>query len=369
MLKSPFFSLLKKEFYSVWRDKKSRSVLFLPPILQLFIFSHAATLDITNIKIGILDKDNTEVSREFQRQIKSSKYFGKIYNFDNNRELINAIDEEKIRVGVYINNDFTKKYKASLSPEILIITDGRHTNASQIIASYVNEISTNFSLIAKSGKNAPNVEFEVQNRYNPNLSYHFFIVACLMGILPMTVVVLLSALSLARERENGTFDELMVVPLTNDEIVWAKLLIPVFFGCLNGVIILILAKLFFNLPFMGSFFLYLISLLLFLLSVAGIGLFVSAWSKTQQQAMLLTFFFMFPSIMLSGYTSPIENITPKFLQWLTFLNPLRFFLVISKGIILKNINYYYILLNFLPLTLLSIFTIKGSKKAFKNKLE
>ena len=362
-------SLIIKEFHSVWRDKKSRSVIFLPPILQLFIFSYAATLDITNIKLGILDYDNTEITREFTRQIKSSRYFSKIYNFKNHKELKKAIDEEKIRVGIFIENDFTKNYKTGNNPSIMVLSDGRRTNSSQIISSYISEIANNFSPLGQVKKSSTSPFFEVRNHYNPNLSYHLFIVASLMGILPMTVVVLLSSLSLAREKEMGTFDELLVLPFKTSEIIFGKVIVPLFFGLVNGVIILFLSRFFFKLPFEGSFLLFMGALSLFLTSVVGIGLFISSIFKTQQQAMLGVFVFMFPAIILSGYTSPIENITPEFLQHLTVLNPLRFFLVISKGIILKNMNFYYVSLNLLPIVIIAIITLTGAGLAFRAKLE
>lgn len=368
MLNSPLFALIKKEFFSVWRDRKSRSVIFLPPILQLFIFSHAATLDITNIKIGVLNNDNTEISREFIRQIQTSRYFKKIYYFKNTQELKNSLDEEKVKIAVFLNNDFSKKYKASNNPEVFIITDGRYTNASQIMAGYINEIAANFTTMGNTGNLAP-IKFEVRNRFNSNLSYHWFIISCLMGILPMTTVVLLSSLALARERENGTFDELIVVPLKTREIIIGKVAIPLFFGIIDGIIILILSIVFFNLPFTGSFLLYIAALSVFLVSVVGVGLFISSNCKTQQQAMLFVFVFMFPAIMLSGYTSPIENISPKFLQHLTVINPLRFFLVISKGVILKDMNLYYVFLNLIPLVIISINTLYLAGKAFRGKLK
>ena len=362
-------SLIIKEFHSVWRDKKSRSVIFLPPIMQLFIFSYAATLDITNIKLGILDYDNTEITREFTRQIKSSRYFSKIYNFKNHKELKKAIDEEKIRVGIFIENDFTKNYKTGNNPSIMVLSDGRRTNSSQIISSYISEIANNFSPLGQVKKSSTSPFFEVRNHYNPNLSYHLFIVASLMGILPMTAVVLLSSLSLAREKEMGTFDELLVLPFKTSEIIFGKVIVPLFFGLVNGVIILFLSRIFFKLPFEGSFLLFMGALSLFLTSVVGIGLFISSIFKTQQQAMLGVFVFMFPAIILSGYTSPIENITPEFLQHLTVLNPLRFFLVISKGIILKNMNFYYVSLNLLPIVIIAIITLTGAGLAFRAKLE
>ena len=362
-------SLIIKEFHTIWRDKKSRSVIFLPTIMQLFIFSHAATLDITNIKLGILDYDKTEITREFIRQIKSSRYFSKIYNFKNQKELKNAIDEEKIRVGIFIENDFTKNYKTGNNPSVMVLSDGRRTNSSQIISSYILEIANNFSPLGQIKKSSTSPFFEVRNHYNPNLSYHLFIVASLMGILPMTAVILLSSLSLAREKEMGTFDELLILPLKTSEIILGKIIVPLFFGIINSIIILFLSKLFFDLPFCGSITLFFFSLVLFLISIVAIGLFISSIFKTQQQAMLGVFIFMFPAIILSGYTTPIENITPEILQHLTFLNPLRFFLVISKGIILKNMNFYYVFLNLLPIVIISIFALFGANRAFKAKLE
>ena len=167
----------------------------------------------------------------------------------------------------------------------------------------------------------------------------------------------------------GTFDELLILPLKTSEIILGKIIVPLFFGIINSIIILFLSKIFFNLPFCGSIALFFFSLVLFLISIVAIGLFISPIFKTQQQAMLGVFIFMFPAIILSGYTTPIENITPEILQHLTFLNPLRFFLVISKGIILKNMNFYYVFLNLLPIVIISIFALFGANRAFKAKLE
>lgn len=368
MLKTPFFALLKKEFLSVWKDKKSRSIIFLPPILQLFIFSHAATLDITNIKIGILDNDNTEITREFIREIKSSRYFNKIYNFKNKKELNLALDEEKIRAGVYINNDFTCKYKKKKNPEIFIITDGRRSNSSQITSSYITQIANSYVPIGnKSNKNK--ISFEVRNKYNKNLFYHYFIIASLAGILPMSVVILLSSLSVAREKENGTFDELIILPLSINQIILGKLIPPLVFGIMDGIIIVFLARIFFNLPFLGSFIYYLFSLSVFLISISGLGLFISLISKTQSQAIFYVFMFMFPMMILSGYTTPIENIAVPFLKNMTIFNPLRFFLVISRGIILKKIEILYIFVNLIPIIFTGGILLIATKFAFKNKKE
>ena len=185
----------------------------------------------------------------------------------------------------------------------------------------------------------------------------------------MSMVLLLSALSLAREKESGTFDELLVTPLKPHEIVIGKLSIPLFFGVIDGALILIAAKFVFHLPVEGNIFLYFFALIWFLISISGVGLFISSFCKTQQQAMLLVFVFMFPATILSGYSAPVENITPEFLQNLTIINPLRFFLVISKGIILKNINFYFVLLNLIPIIFISIFTLFIANYSFKNRLE
>jgi len=368
------FALIIKEFHSVWRDPKSRSLLFIPPLLQLFLFSHAATLDIENISLAILCEDLTPVSREFLSRISGSKYFKKIIYVKNPDELKNALDTEKVRGALYIKNDFTKKYlsakKAGGKAEAELILDGRHTNGSQIIGAYLGQIAADFEGLNENqtGKNGAEILVTTRNRYNPNLYYHWFIISSLVGILPMSMVVLLSALSLAREKESGTFDELLVSPLKPYEILLGKLVVPIFFGCIDGILILIAAKFIFGLPLLGSMPLYLFALICFLISVSGIGLFISSLTKTQQQAMLGVFVFMFPAMILSGYSAPVENITPEFLQNLTLLNPLRFFLVISKGIILKNINFYLCLLNLIPIILISIFTLSTANYSFKNRL-
>lgn len=370
-------ALIIKEFYSVWRDPKSRSLLFLPPIIQLFLFSHAATLDIENITLGVLNEDNTPVSREFLNRVSASRYFKKIIYVKNLKELKNVLDTEQVRGALYIKNDFSKKYINGQSAEAEVILDGRHTNGSQIIGNYLGEIAGGFDYgsipggkgsIRKSGVGSGGISLKVRNWYNPNLYYHWFIISSLVGILSMSMVLLLASLSLAKEKETGTFDELLVSPLKPHEILAGKLAIPLFFGLIDGALILLAAKFVFELPIEGNIFLYFFSLFCFLMSVVGVGLFISSLTKTQQQAMLGVFVFMFPAMILSGYSAPVENITPEFLQNLTILNPLRFFLVISKGIILKNINFCIVMLNLIPIILITIFTLSIANFSFKNKL-
>ncbi len=371
-----FFALVIKEFYAVWRDPKSRSLLFLPPILQLFLFSHAATLDIDNISLAVLNEDNTPIVREFLNRISSSKYFEKIIYVKNLEELKDTLDTERARGALYIKNDFTRKYKRNGAADMEVILDGRHTNGSQIIGNYLGEIALEFapdSNVMQNGgvvnQKSGAINIAARNWYNPNLYYHWFIIASLAGILPMSMVILLSALSLARDKESGTFDELLVSPLKPYEIVFGKLIIPLFFGFIDGIIILIAAKFVFHIPFYGNVFLYFFALFWFLASVSGVGLFVSSLVKTQQQAILGVFVFMFPCLILSGYSAPVENITPQFLQNLTLINPLRIFLVISKGIMLKNINFCIVMLNLIPIIFITFFTLFFANYSFKNKLE
>lgn len=368
------FALIVKEFHSVWRDPKSRSLLFLPPIIQLFLFSHAATLDIENITLGVLNEDSTPVTREFLSRVSASKYFKKVVYVKDLKELKEALDTERVRGAVYIKNDFTKNFKSKKGAEIEVILDGRHTNGSQIIGNYLGEIAAGFDYGGGSAQGAAmqgktNINIAVRNWYNPNLYYHWFIISSLAGILSMSMVLLLSALSLAKEKETGTFDELLVSPLKPYEILTGKLVVPLLFGLIDGGLILLAARFIFKLPMEGNIFLYFFSLFCFLLSVVGVGLFISSLTKTQQQAMLGVFVFMFPAMILSGYSAPVENITPQFLQNLTVINPLRFFLVISKGIILKNINFCIVMLNLIPIIFITIFTLSIANFSFKNRLE
>lgn len=390
------WALIIKEFHSVWRDPKSRSLLFLPPIVQLFLFSHAATLDIENITLAILNEDSTPVSREFTSRIEGSRYFKRIVYVKNLSELQNNIDNEAVRAGLYIKNDFTKSLKRG-GTSVEVILDGRHTNGSQIIGNYIAEIASGVAILESApnspkmlkqvqhdrfgvqldkqaidynidSKKVPNINAAVRNWYNPNLYYHWFIISSLVGILSMSMVLLLSALSLAREKESGTFDQILVSPLRPYEIIIGKLAVPLMFGVIDAGIILLSARFVFKIPILGNMFLYFFALIIFLISILGVGLFISSLSKTQQQAILGVFVFMFPAMILSGYSAPVENITPQFLQNLTVANPLRFFLVISKGIILKDFTFSMVMLNLVPIVLISIFTLLIANFSFKNKL-
>lgn len=360
-------SLIIKEFYSIWRDKKLRMMIFIPPVVQLLVFSFAVTLDVTNVSMGILDKDNTPISRELTAKFENSPFFGKTFYIKKQSDIKDIVDEQRAIAVLVINEDFSRNLYSGSYPSVQLILDARKTNASQIVAGYAMSIISDFNLEKNLVKH--NIQLETRSWYNPNLIYCWFTVTMLIGILCMIVTLILTALSLAKEKELGTFEQLIVSPLVPYEILTGKLVVPVFFGLFDATIMLFISMMVFKIPFLGSVFLLYFAMLVFLSSIAGVGLFISSLCKTQQQAILGSFVFVLPAIMLSGYITPIENIRPEWLQDLTILNPLRFFLVIVKGIYLKGMPVTLVLSNLVPLMLIAFMSLTSADWLFRRKLD
>lgn len=364
-------SLVIKELIAIWQDKKSRMLLLIPPMMMLFLFSYAATLEVKNVTIGILNRDRGSLSRELLRRIQGSRTFTHLLFTRNLTELKDAVDSEKALIALYIQADFTEKILAQETADVQVIIDGRHLNSGQIVQGYITQIIRQFNLTLvqdKSVYQSPKSTVIPRRWFNPNLDYMWFTVPGLVAILTLTVTINVTALSVARERELGTFDQLLVSPLKPIEILIGKTVPAIIIGLSEGTLMTLAGILIFHIPFTGSLFWLYVSMLVFLLSVTGIGLFISSLAKTQQQAVLGSFLFTNPSITLSGYASPIENM-PDWLQTITIINPLRYFLVILKGSFLKSLPPDIILANLWPMVLIALFTLTGASWFFKRRLE
>lgn len=359
-------SLIKKEFLIIWRDPKSRMLIILPPLMQLFIFAHAMTMEIKNIDMAVLDRSKTTESRELISRFENSRWFRKIVYVQNERELKKNIETQKVQMALEINSDFTSKLKQGKSADIQIITDGRQTNTAAIAGGYAQEITGAYADEYKKQNRGINIE--TRSKYNPNLEYLYYTLCSLLVLLAMVITLLLTSLSIARERELGTYEQLIVSPCTPFEILAGKTIAPMIVATGLSGFMLIIAVLYFKMPFRGSLILYFISTQIALLSITGVGLFISALSKTQQQAILGAFTFQTPASLLSGFISPIEDM-PVFFQYLTFIDPLRFYMVIGKGIIFKDMGIYDVTLNLIPLALIAICTLSGALWLFNKQLD
>lgn len=364
------FTLIYKEMLAVWRDKKSRFVLIVPPILQLMIFAMAATLDVKNVPIAILNRDEGAESYELLQRFHGSPTFSHILYLDSMHEIASAIDNQKAVMVIHIDAQFSRNLRADKTADIQFILDGRKSNTSQIVQGYASSIVNQYNRDFARRVNIPQQNTEIFPRtwYNPNLLYYWFNVPNLSGILTMLIALTVTGLSVARERELGTFDQVLVSPLQPIEILIGKTVPGIIIGLMEGSIIVAAAIWIFQIPFEGSLLLLYLSLFVFVLCIIGVGLFISSLCQTQQQAILGTFVFMTPAVTLSGYATPIENM-PDWLQHATVINPLRYYLVIAKGIFLKDMPASIVFENIWPMVLIALFNLTGATWFFRRRLE
>lgn len=363
-------TLIIKEFLAVWRDKKSRFVLIVPPIIQLFIFTFAATLDVKNVPIGILNRDNGKQGFELIQRFRGSPVFNKILYLQSVEEVTPFINNMRGAMVVSLDELFSRKLEAGQSATVQLILDGRKSNTTQIVAGYASSIIQTFNndFTASSKITQQDTRLITRNWFNANLLYYWYNIPCLSGILTMLVGLLVTALSVARERELGTFDQLLVSPATPFDILVGKTVPAMIIGILEGSLIIFVGVFIFHVPFTGSLLLLYFSMFVFILAIIGVGLFISSISKTQQQAVLGSFLFMSPSILLSGFATPIENM-PIWLQPVTYLIPLRYYLVVAKGIFLKDMPVEIVFSNIWPTALIALFTLTIASWLFKRRLQ
>lgn len=364
------WALIKKEFLSIWRDPKSRMLILVPPVIQLLIFANALTMEVKNIDLVVVDYSDTFESRELVAGLEGSVWFNKVIHTKDIKKIKNLIEKQKADGAIIIADDFTQRLKKGQTADIQVILDGRTTNVAAAVNGYISQIATRFSqkLAQKQGLSGAAVNIEVRNWFNPNAIYQWYLLITLIAILALVITLVLTALSVARERELGTFEQLIVSPYNSVEILIGKTVPPL---CLSLTIVSIMtfiAVYGFDIPFTGSFPLFLFSCLIALLSLVGIGLFISSVSKNQQQAILGVFAFMMPAILLSGFISPIDDM-PSFLQYLTYLNPIRFFMNITRGLFLKEMPFADVFKNLIPLIFIAFITLTLAGRTFKKNLE
>ncbi len=362
-------ALIKKEFLAIFKDPKSRALIILPPILQLFVFSWAITLEVKNIDISALDYSKDYYSREIISKIYCSKWFKKVRFCKNEEELKNNINLKKSDCALIIQNNLSKNIISQTPSNIFVILDGRQTNSASIILGYINQIIADYNTELENKFNIKrnSIDIQIRNWYNPNIEYRWFLTVSLIVMLSLVLSLLLSALSIARERELGTFSQLLVSPLTGDEILLGKIIPPLFVSFVSGIVITLIIALLFKVPFGGNILIYLFSMFVSLFSLIGVGLFISSISYTQQSAILGVFAFQTPAVLLSGFVSPVEDM-PLFFQYLSAINPIRYFMLIIKGIYFKNMDFQTVFLNIIPLILIGIVSLLIARWSFKRQV-
>jgi len=364
------WSLIIKEFLAVWQDRKSRLVLILPPVLQLFVFAWAATLDVNNVSIGVLNKDSGKWSHELIQRFDGSPTFKHIQYYQTEDELKEAIENQYISMGIQIDQIFSSQLIKGKRAYVQLILDGRKSNSTQIISGYANTIIDRFNDDVRKHYGRPTASSVIvpRNMFNFNLIYTWFTVPGLVAVLTALVGISVTSLTIARERETGTFEQLLVSPLKPIEILIGKAVPSICIGMGEGSIILIAAVTVFGVPFEGSLVLLYIALFVFICAIVGVGLFVSSLCKTQQQAILGVFVFLAPAIILSGYATPIDNM-PIWMQKITLFNPMRYINYIIRGIMLKGLPPKVVWQNIFPMIMIAIFTLSAATVLFKKRVE
>jgi len=362
-------ALIVKEILALFRDPKSRIVLIGPPILQLIIFSFAATLEVKNVSVAVFNQDTGRHGREIIQRLSGSKTFTHLQFVHKQTQLQLIIDEQKVIAAIRIPENFSRRIEATEPAAMQVILDGRRSNAAQIVNGYISRIVAGYvQEIRQQHAASPAAVIINRSWFNENQLYLWFTVPSLVGILAMLIALIITALSVARERELGTFDQLLVSPLMPYEILVGKTIPAIAIGLAEGLLVVAVGVVALGIPFTGSLLTLVFALLVFVMAIAGVGLFISSLCKTQQQAILGAFMFMVPAITLSGYAAPVENM-PPWLQALSWINPLKHFLVTVKGLFLKDMAYSEVWHNTWPLIVIGIFTLSLAGWFFARRLE
>ena len=362
-------ALIVKELLALWRDPKGRAILIVPPILQLLVFAHAATLEVRNVDIAVLNRDSGRWGAELVQRFEGAATFNEVVRIRGMPEIRPLIDRQEVLAVLHVGPEFSRRIEAGLPADIQVILDGRRSNAAQIVQGYISQIVQRLDaeLAERAGGAAPLSTVVSRNWFNPNLEYVWFTVPSLIGMIALLIGITVTALTIARERELGTFEQLLVSPLRPFEILIGKTVPPLLIGLFHATLYVAAAVFLFGVPLVGSLALLYPSLILYLAAVIGIGLFISSLSQTQQQAVLGAFVFASPAILLSGFASPVENM-PEWLQAVTIVNPLRHFQVIVIGVFLKGMPAREVLANTLPLLGIAAFTLTAAAWLFRSRM-
>jgi ABC-2 type transport system permease protein len=363
-------SLIWKELLTVLLDQRSRISILLPPLIQLFIFAYAATLDVKNVSIGILNRDPGEQAFEFVQEFHGSPIFTEIAYLKSVEEIGPFMDKQKGLMVVSVDEQFSRNLDAKKLAQVQLIFDGRKSNSTQILFGYASQIIERYGhkIAQKMELPQQNTQLVARNWFNPNILFLWYNIPCLVGTLSMLTCLVVTSQSVARERELGTFDQLLVSPLSPLEILIGKIVPGILIGIGEGILMCAVGTLFLGVPFTGSFLLFFFSLLIYVSAISGVGLFISSISATQQQALLGTFTFMMPAVLLSGFATPIENM-PGWLQPVTYVIPLRYMLVILKGLFLKDMSLSIVLNHLWPLIVIGCCTLVGAGLFFRRRLQ
>src|SRR6516162_624646 len=362
-------ALTRKELLAILKDPRSRYSLLVPPVLQCLIYGYVATYDLNDIPYAVFDQDRSAASQQLLARFDGSGVFRRVVNLNRAVDIKTAIDGRQVLLVIQIDQDFERRLLSGRQADVQVIADGRNSNTAGTAIGYIGGIveSFNASWRSEHGQRSVPVRLTTRAWYNPNLETRWHMIPALIGTLTFIQTLMLTGLSVAREREQGTFDQLLVTPLRPVEIMAGKALPSVLIGIVQATNILLVAQLWFRIPFAGSFLTLYAGLSLFLLAAVGIGLLVSGIAATMQQAMLYSFLVMMPLALLSGLATPISSM-PEALQYVTLVNPLRYAIEIAERVYLEGAGMEQLIPALWPLVVIALVTLSAASWLFRHRL-
>ena len=370
--------IVVKEFLELKRDKGARFLLIVPPILQMLLFGYAATFEVHHVPIAVLDLDHSQESRDLIARFTSSNRFDVVNVAQSQRQINATIDSSDAAVALVVRAGFAELLRKGQGAPLQVIVDGTNSNTALIALGYINLIAAGFAqdyatdlmqrVQGVQGMRQVQVTLEQRPWYNPDLNGRWFFVPGVIGTLTLVTIVNLTAFAIVREREVGTLEQIMVSPVRPAEFIFGKT-IPFFIVGLGEVALVVsVGLLWFRIPFVGNPFVLLLGTALFLLSTLAVGLLISTVCSTQQQAFSTNFFVLSPFFILSGFAFPIASM-PQVLQWFTYINPLRYYLVVIRGTLLKGVGVSVLWPDFAAMAILALVLLTLSILRFRKTLE
>lgn len=377
MLNTRLFSLIRKEFIQIVRDPRTLALTFLMPVIQLLLLGYAATNDVRNVDLAVFDQDKSPSSRALLDAYRAADYFRLSYIAGSAEEVRTLIDRGDARAGILIPPDYGQLIAQGQTAEVGFVIDGSDptvAGAALSAATFIGQSqSTKLTVVLLTARGqasavqAP-IEIRTQVWYNPNLVSAFYMIPALIGMILQFLTTILTATAIVRERERGTIEQLIVTPIQSWELVVGKLMPYVIIGFIDTVEILVAGVLMFGVPINGSLSLLLVLSGLFLVTTLGLGLFISTISNTQQEAMLTAMFTILPSMFLSGFFFPLEAMPPV-LQWISYAIPLRYFLIVVRGIIIKGVGPEALWPQIIALSIFAVVIMGGAALRFHKRLD
>lgn len=359
-------NLCRKEFLAVLKDPANRAILIVPVILQSFLFGYGATFDLEDVPYAVLDQNRSEQSQQLLARLDGTGVFHRVATLHSPTQIAAVIDSGQALLVLHFAADFDRQLGAAGAAPLQVLLDGRNSTTAGNAAAQVRAVVADFNATLLNAAR-PAITLEPRAWFSPNLETRWNIMPGLIASLSMIQVMMLAALSVAREREQGTFDQLLVTPLSPTQIMIAKAVPAIVIGLLQSAVVLLIALYWFSIPMAGSLFALATGLLLFTIAVVGIGLSISALSANMQQAMLYTFVLLVPIVLLSGLATPVRNM-PEAFQLATYANPLRFAIDLVRRVYLEGAPLSLVWHDFIPFVGVAVVTLPLSAWLFRNRL-